>query len=150
MIYTNPKNLFEQKIQGILKAEESNSSIFEAIFKLQQFLAAERSLSKTGIGSEESWQAQVQALNLLGVDGFVKSFSPFWGKTVIFPTEEEFKESLITVLCYYYKNVENKEWIEVKEILNMPDLNTIKYGIKVRQLEQFINQQLLRPLQRYA
>ena len=148
MIYPNPKTLFEQNMQNLLKSEESNSSIFEAVFKLQQFLIAERTLAKSGEKNDESWQAQILAVNTLGIEGFVKSFSPFWGKTVVFPTEEEFKDSLITVLCYYYKNVENKEWGDVKDIMNMPDLNTIKYGIKVRQLEQFINQQLLQPLKR--
>jgi len=136
-MYTNPKNLFEQKIQSAIKAEEP--SMFESIFKLQQLLAFERCSEDS---DKESWKAQNAALNKLGLQDFVKVFSSFWGKTITFPTQEEFEESLIAALCYYYVKVENKKWDEVCDILSMPDLNTIKYGIRARQLEQFINQQL--------
>jgi hypothetical protein len=140
MIYTNPKTLFEQKIQNILKPEQKNLDVFESIFKLQQFLSLERT---KGEEDPDNWKPQISAFNTLGMKDYVKIFSPFWGKTISFPTEEEFKESLVIVLCYYYKNIENKEWAEIRDLLNMPDLNTIKYGIRVRQLEHFITQQTL-------
>ena len=141
MVYSNPKTLFEQKVQSALKPEESNTSIFEAIFRLQQLLASER--CRGDPEKEDSWKAQNLALSKLGLKGFVEIFAPFWGKTVTFPTEEEFQESLIAAIGYYYVKVENKKWEDVSSILSMPDLNTIKYGIRARQLEQFINQQLL-------
>ncbi len=145
MIYSNPKTLFEQKVQTALKPEESNTSIFEAIFKLQQLLVSERCQDDE---DKESWKAQITALDKLGLKGFVEVFAPFWGKTIKFPTEAEFQESLIAAIGYYYVKVENKKWDEVSKLLSMPDLNTIKFGIRARQLEQFINQQLLQTFTR--
>lgn len=140
MIYSNPKTLFEQKVQSALKPEEQDPSIFEAVFKLQQLLVSERCQGDPD--KEEAWKAQNQALNKLGLKDFIEVFAPFWGKTISFPTEEEFQESLISAIGYYYVKVENKKWEDVSRILSMPDLNTIKYGIRARQLEQFINQQM--------
>jgi len=145
MVYSNPKTLFEQKIQSALKPEERNTHIFEAIFQLQQLMVSER----CGCESErESAQTLSYALSKLGLKGFVEVFAPFWGKTITFPTQEEFQDSLIAAISYYYVKVENKKWDEVSDILSMPDLNTIKYGIRARQLEQFINSQLLQAFTR--
>ena len=148
MVYSNPKTLFEQKVQSALKPEESDPSIFEAVFKLQQLLVSEKCQGDPI--KEDSWKAQNQALEKLGLKNFIEIFAPFWGKTITFPTEEEFQESLIAAIGYYYVKVENKKWEDVANILSMPDLNTIKYGIRARQLEQFINQQISQTFTRIA
>ena len=55
-----------------------------------------------------------------------------------FPTKEEFKEAIILVLCYYYHVMEGRDWKEIKRILGMPDVNFVKYGIKLNKLKDFI------------
>ena len=52
----------------------------------------------------------------------------------------DFKDSIITVLCYYYRNVKGMNWDEIKEILGMPDINTIKQGIRASQYESYIKE----------
>jgi hypothetical protein len=68
------------------------------------------------------------------------------GKTITFPTESEFQDSIITVLSYYYKEIEGRSWKEIAEILSLPEGSNVKYGIKVRQLQQFIQMRLIQSL----
>ena len=76
--------------------------------------------------------------NLLGLEKFTALVSLIDGKTITFPTKEEFKESIILVLCYYYHIMEGRSWKEVKSLLGMPDVNFIKYGIKLNKMKDFI------------
>lgn len=140
MTSSTPKSLFEQRVRSVLSAEEGHKDILESVFKLQQLLMLERSSST---GDPESSKIQAQLLTKVGMQQYLQILSFLWGRTISFPTQEEFQDSLIITLCYYYKDVENKDWNSIKELLNMPNLNTIKYGIRVRQLEQFIQQQLV-------
>ena len=78
--------------------------------------------------------------NLLGLEKFSELISLIDGKEIKFPARDDFKESIITVLCYYYRNVEKKDWDEIKSLLGIPELNTIRYGIKASQLEAFIKE----------
>jgi hypothetical protein len=59
------------------------------------------------------------------------------GKTIKFPTREDFKETLQIALCYYYKKYRNYSWDEIKAKLG-GDLQTVKFGIKTSQLDLFI------------
>ncbi len=54
-------------------------------------------------------------------------------------SKEDFKDTINTVLCYYYRTVEGKDWDEIKQLLADPDLNTIKYGIRATTFADFIN-----------
>ena len=143
----NPRNLFQQKVSSVLSRENRNSPVFENIFRLQQMLALEKiNLAHNG-PSNTSWKVLLELYNELGSAQFAKVVSIIRGETITFPSEEEYQDSIVTTLCYYYREVENLTWEAVKEKLEMPKLNTIKYGIRVRQLKSFIDSSLLRSIE---
>jgi hypothetical protein len=74
----------------------------------------------------------------VGMKSYIKLITALRGKKINLPSEDELKDSILTVICYYYKEIEKKNWKEIMRILGMPTLNTIKYGIRLRQLSQFI------------
>lgn len=78
--------------------------------------------------------------NLLGLDKFTELLSLVDGQTITLPTKKEFKDTIVTVLCYYYRNILNMEWKDIKEKLGLPDLNTISQGIKSSQFESSIKE----------
>ncbi len=134
-MYSDPRSIFQKKIQNLIKSEpEEIETIFEKLFTIQQILLLERvpELEK------ENWRSLLEIYNTIGMGSFIKIISLLKSKTITFPSEEELKDSILTVMCYYYKEVEKKNWKEITKILNIPNLNTIKYGIRLRQLSEFI------------
>jgi hypothetical protein len=144
-MYENPRTLFQQKVSNILKKEYKSSALFENIFKLQQLFQLEK-FPNSERKDFNDWKTLLEVYNAVGAQTFAKLISIVKGKTLQFPTEEDFQDSIVTTLCYYYKEVEQKTWEDIKGLLNMPKLNTIKFGIRVRQLNQFIQSQILHKL----
>jgi len=137
-MYQNPRTLFQKKLQGLLKTEkEEISEVFQTIFTLQQCL----NMEKEPVLDNTNSLILLELYNALDMKTFAKVVTVLSGKSVIFPTEDTLKESIVTVLCFFYKEVEKKNWKEIQGILNIPQLNTIKYGIKIKQLNQFILRQ---------
>jgi hypothetical protein len=134
-LYNDPRSIFQKKIQNLLKNEaEGIDTIFEKLFTIQQILLLER-LPEI---EKDNWKFLLEIYNTIGMKDFIKLISLLKSKTVTFPSEEELKDSILTVMCYYYKEVEKKNWKEITKLLNIPNLNTIKYGIRLRQLSEFI------------
>src|ERR1035437_8590928 len=146
MKYQNPSSVYEQRINDILRKESKSSELFEHIFKLQQALSLEKMVTQECSDSQNNWKVLLELYTELGAINFAKMISIIKGSTVSFPSEDDYQDSIITTLCYFYKELEFKSWEEVKSLLNIKDLNTIKYGIRVRQLKGFIDQQLLKHL----
>lgn len=129
MLYEQPKNILEMRLNETLKKEEE--SIITDLVKI--------SLLRTA-AKDEDLLIFTEIYNLLGLEKFSELISLIDGKEIKFPARDDFKESVITVLCYYYRNVEKKDWDEIKSLLGIPELNTIRYGIKASQLEAFIKE----------
>lgn len=145
-MYTAPRSLFQQKIKNLLKDPEC-SPIFEDIFKLMQLYSLEK--ISPNRSEETNWKIFLLIYEELGASNLAKLVSITKGKSVTLPSEEDFQDAIITSLCYYYKEVEGKSWEDIKQILNLPELNTIKYGIRVRQFSQFVQSQILRKFHKY-
>lgn len=77
----------------------------------------------------------------LGIENFSKVVDTFAGKTITFPTMQELEEILILTTCYYYREVENYEWAEIKELLPF-QINPVLYGHKIGGLNKQIRSQL--------
>jgi hypothetical protein len=146
MTYNNPRTVFQERVNNILKNEAKNSNLFEDIFKLQNLLSLEKVVAGVPRDDPDQWRVLMELFSTFGSVQFARIISIMKGKTVTFPTEEEYQDSIITVLCYYYKEIEGFTWDKIKEKLNSSRLNTIKYGIRVRQLKGFIDSQLLKKL----
>lgn len=133
MLYEQPRNVLEEKLNETLKSSEE--SLISDLVKLSLLKKASK---------DEDLLIFTELYNYLGLEKFTGLISLIDGKTITFPSKDEFKEIVVTILCYYYRNVQNKEWDEIKSLLNMPELNTIRYGIKASQLEAFIKELIAR------
>ena len=129
MLYETPKNILEMKINEALGTDEE--SVVSDLIKLSLMKKASK---------DQDMMVYTEIYNLLGIEKFTELVSLMDGRTVQFPTKEEFKDSIVTVLCYYYRNVKGMDWEHIKELLGIPDINTIKQGIRASQYEAYIRE----------
>ncbi len=134
-MYKNPKNIMQQHLKEQLNNDVETSSVIEELIKLSLLKNASK---------DENLVVFAEIYKALGVEDFTTLINLIDGRTLTFPSKEEFKELLITVLCYYYKEVENKDWDEIKSIIGDPDLNSIKHGIRASALGSFLDQLMSR------
>ena len=127
----NPKNIMQQHLKEQLSSDKETSHVIEELVKLSLLKNASK---------DEDLVIFAEIFKALGVENFTTLINLVDGKTLEFPSKEEFKELLITVLCYYYKEVENKDWDDIKSIIGDPDLNSIKHGIRASALGNFLDQ----------
>lgn len=74
-------------------------------------------------------------------DQFVKFVSLVDGRTIKMPTKKDIEEALLTAVFFYEKKVNGKSWKEIQDTLDF-DISSIKYGIKVRNLNNWVSQKL--------
>lgn len=129
MLYSTPKNVLQMKINEALGSNEEE--MISDLIKLCLMKPASKN---------QDYLVYTEIYNLLGLEKFTDLISLLDGKTVKFPTKEEFKDTVLTVLCYYYRNVLNLEWNDIKEKLGLPDINTIRQGIRSSQYEAFLKE----------
>ncbi len=141
VVYTEPRSIFQKKIQSILKSETKEvSKVFSDVFALQQALLIERAIPV----EKDNYKSVLELYSIIGLEAFTRLVSCMKGKTITIPTDGDLKESILTVLCYYYREIEKKSWDDIREITGLQKTDTIKYGIRTRQLEQFIGKKLYR------
>jgi hypothetical protein len=83
----------------------------------------------------------VEIYKLLGLENFSKLVQLFDGRTIKLPTKQELTDNLISSLVYYYRNIQNESWEEVKAHFPF-EISGIKHGIQVKHLNTFIQQKL--------
>ncbi len=125
----------QQHLKEQLNNDVETSSVIEELIKLSLLKNASK---------DENLVVFAEIYKALGVEDFTTLINLIDGRTLTFPSKEEFKELLITVLCYYYKEVENKDWDDIKSIIGDPDLNSIKHGIRASALGSFLDQLMSR------
>ena len=128
-MFQHPKSVLQQHLKEQLEGADDTSKTIGELIKLSLLKDASK---------DEDQIIFAELFKALGVENFVNMINLIDGRTLTFPPKEEFKETLITVLCYYYKEVENKDWDDIKIILGDPDLNSIKHGIRAAALGNFI------------
>jgi len=128
MMYQTPKSVFQQKVQEAIKTDESKK-IIEDIIRLHLFKNAEKN---------EALLSLVEIYDLVGLDRFTDLLQLLDGRTITFPRKDDFKDTVQLAICYYYKNIEGKNWGEIKELVGDSELPTIKYGIRLQQFQQFL------------
>ena len=129
MIFESPENLLEQKINETL--QEPEETLVSSLIELSLLKDSKKSRD-TLVFSE--------LYNLLGLESFTEVIQLLSGKTITFPTQESFKETILMVLCYYYRYVCGKSWEEVKSLVMEPDLQTAKFGIRCKQFDTFLKE----------
>lgn len=129
MLYEKPKSILEEKINAALGTKQDEQMISDLI-KLSLLKSAEK---------KEDLLIYTEVYNLLGLEKFTELVTLLNGKSLVLPTKDAFKDTITLVLCYYYHMVQNKDWSEIKNILCMQDLSSVKMGIKARQLDAHLN-----------
>ena len=127
-MYSEPKTVLQQKLRDTLDVK--SSALVSDLIKLSLMKLAEK---------DENLLIYTEIYNLLGIEKFTELISLVNGRPLVLPSKEDFKDTINTVLCYYYRTVEDKDWEEIKQLLADPDLNTIKYGIRATTFADFIN-----------
>ena len=128
VLYKQPKTIFQDRINEIVESTVA-SEIIKDLIHLQMFKSAEKNSKNLAL---------VEIFNLLGVEKFTELIDLLDGKTIKFPTKDTLKEYVIIALCFYHKKYFGKTWAEIKEIIGDDKLKSIKYGLRVQNLETFI------------
>lgn len=127
-MFSKPKTVLQQRLKETLS--ENASTVISDLVKLSLMKRAEK---------DEDLLVYAELYNLLGIEKFTEVISLINGRTLEFPSKEDFKDTLTTVLCYYYRTIEHRDWEEIKQLLADPDLNAIKFGIRATALSDFLN-----------
>lgn len=133
MLYSTPKNILQERLNNILDHHEE--TIISDLVKLSLLKRAEKN-------SDELVFSEIY--NLLGLEDFTSLITLTDGKTITFPTKEEFEDALMIVIAYYYRTVEQRPWDEIKDLLGIQDLNSVKLGIQAGQYERFLQKMIKR------
>lgn len=131
MLYQNPKSLLQERLNQVLS--EGEETIISDLMKLSLLKRGEKDSNELVFS---------ELYNLLGLEGFSNLISLMDGRTVTFPSREEFREALLVVLAYYYRTLEGKSWDDIKDILGLQDINSVKLGIQAGQYEKFLQKMI--------
>ena len=128
MIYEKPRTIFQQELNEIMK-EKPETDIITDLIGLQMLKDAEKD-GKLLILRE--------LFDYLGIEKFMGIMNILAGKTVKFPVKDSFKETIQIALCWYYKKIKNYDWDTIKILLKDDELSSVKFGIKLQNLQKFI------------
>lgn len=133
MLYSTPKNILQERLNQILDNREE--TIISDLVKLSLLKRAEKDTDELVF---------TELYNLLGLEDFSSLISLMDGRTVTFPSKEELKDALMIVLAYYYRTVKQLSWDEIKDMLGMQDINSVRLGIQAGQFEKFLQKMIKR------
>ena len=128
-IFNRTTNVFEEQLNDLFTDHSPNTS--DKIARILSLLIYDRNMSDN----------LVQLYDLVGIDTFLLVCSLFEKKKVEFPSREELRDLIITATIYYYKEMEHKEWSEIKDILPF-EFSPISYSFKIRNFSEFMNNKL--------
>jgi hypothetical protein len=72
---------------------------------------------------------------------FVKLMTLLDGRTFKAPKKEDIIDALLFSILYYEKEIEGNNWDEIQKNFNF-EFSPIKYGIRIRNLKNWLNQKL--------
>lgn len=128
MMFKNPRTIFQQDLNDIMK-ERDETALIEDLIGLQMLKDSER---------DERLLVLRELFDYLGIEKFMGVMNILAGKTVKFPQKDSFKETIQIALCWYYKKVKNYDWDTIKVLLKDDELSSVKFGIKIQNLQKFM------------
>ena len=127
-LFDKPRTTFQDDVNSIM-TDDKTKRVIEDVLHLLMFKRAER---------DDKLLPLVEIYNLLGPEKFAELVDLVNGKTVSFPSREEFRETVQVALCYFERHLMGKKWAEVREILHDPELASIKMSAKTSALQRFL------------
>ena len=90
---------------------------------------------------------------LLNEESLLKLISYYDGDILKIPSKEEYKNCLLTALCFWLKTFKGYTWFEIKEYLDIPEnnkdmLSSISIGGKINKLKDSLGKDLVKVLER--
>ena len=79
--------------------------------------------------------------NLLGLENFVKLVTLLDGRTIKLPTSNELKDAVVFALCFYYRELEGKDWAEIHQLVPY-SFNSISISCKIKNLNSALKDEL--------
>lgn len=128
MLEKEPNNIFEAHIQDIFKNENSD---IEAILSIVSILVFKNIRDKSILS----------LFKTLDIDSFTRTLMLFEGRTITFPAREEIEDLFILAICYYYREVEELSWEEIKEIAPF-EIKATTYGLKINNLSNLMKRKM--------
>ncbi len=126
-LFENPKEVFEEQLNDLFsESKETETDQVISVFSL--ILSAEKEYNKKDF---------VELYHLVGLETFVSVVSLFEKRTITFPSVEKIREDIILAIVFYYKEIRNYTWKEIKEILPF-EFSSISYSFRLKKLDSFI------------
>jgi len=117
---TKPQDIFEHKLNKIFQTK--NKGELDLVFDIISLI----------LYSNERSTCLSRLYNLISL---------FDGETIKFPNKLQLKNSVILALLYYYREIKNKSWEEIKKEFPF-EINSISYGIQIKNLNNYIKQRI--------
>jgi len=127
-LFSETKSAWEFQLNELF-SKKSDTEI-ELLFKIVSLIMNN--------GSSDNIQNLYSYLDL---ESFIRVITLFDGKTVKFPSKQTLKEMFIWALCYYYKEIKNLSWREIEKLIPY-EISTISYGIRIKQLNKYIEKEV--------
>ena len=127
-LFSETKSAWESQLDDLF-SKKSDSEI-ELIFEIVSLIMNN--------GNSDNVQ---NLYALLDLENFIRVITLFDGKTVKFPSKQSLKETFIWALCYYYKEIKNLSWKEIEKLIPY-EISTISYGIRIKQLNKYIEKEI--------
>ena len=126
------KSVWEHRIKEAFKNREKEKSDAEILWQTVSLI----------LYSNAKDRLLVDIYNLFkDKRDFIKLISLLDGRTFESPTKKEVEETLLLATLFYEKNILNKSWKEIQEEFDF-NFSTIKYGIRIKNLSNFISQKI--------
>lgn len=128
-LFKNPTEVFEDQLNDIFirSSDKTSNIVLRAVNLLLNMSESNRDLT--------------DLYDLVGIETFVAILTLFENKTIHFPPKEEIKELILTALLYYYREVENLSWEEIKAKVPF-EFSSISYSIKIKKFNNYIIEKL--------
>ena len=130
-LFAEPKNVLEAQLFDIFKTKEDSEE--DLLLKILNILIYKNVRDTT----------LLDLFRLLGndYDLFSQVITLFSNRTVRFPDREEIEETLLTAVCFYYREIEGLNWTDIKKILP-GDISPIYYSARIRSLNVLIKKEM--------
>ena len=128
------KDKWDDKIINALKEIEKDDSV--GFFNLIS-IAIHNKLTCTSSTNID------KLYNAIGYEAFTKVIQWMGGRKVVIPKEDEFKNMLMTVIIYYYREIKKYSWDEISAMFPYDNISKV-YPKQVKAINDTIKKELVK------